>query len=94
MVKTKHNTVRRRSAPLDAKLGKLIETNISNSRARFRCVSHSRRADTARIVKFRANFIDALRRDVRVGLLRRDAADERMMEKCGGEISRLLRERG
>ena len=38
MVKTKHNAVRRQSAPLDAKLGELIETNISNSRARFRCV--------------------------------------------------------
>ena len=36
MVKTKHEAVLRLSVPLDAKLGELIETNISNSRARFR----------------------------------------------------------
>ena len=56
---------RRRSVSLDAKLGELIQTNISNSRVHFRCVLHSCRAATARIVKFYQNFIDALRRDVR-----------------------------
>ena len=65
MAKTRHEAMLRRSALLDAKLGELIETNISNSRARFRCVWHGCRADTARIVNFCANFIDALRRDAR-----------------------------
>ena len=56
---------RRRSASFGVKLGRTTKHNVLNTCAHFRCVSHSYRAATSRIVKFCQNFIDAPRRDAR-----------------------------
>ena len=65
LAETRYEAMLRLSVPFDVKLGIKIKNNVLNSRAHFRCVSHSFRADTARIVKFCQNFIDRLRRDAR-----------------------------
>ena len=65
LAKTRHEAMLRLSVAFDARLGGKIENNVLNSRAHFRCISHSCRADTARIVKFCQNFIDRIRRDAR-----------------------------
>jgi len=65
MVKTKHGAMMWLRVPFGVKLSWTIKNNVLNTCAHFRCVSHRRRADTVRIVKFCANFIDVLRRDAR-----------------------------
>ena len=65
LAKTRYEVMLRLSVAFDARLGGKIENNVLNSRAHFRCVSHSCRADTASIVNFCQNFIDRLRRDAR-----------------------------
>ena len=65
MAKTRYEAMLRFGVSFDVKLGRTIQNNVLNIRARFRCVSHSCRAATARIAKFFQNFIDALRRDAR-----------------------------
>jgi len=65
MSKTRYEAMLRLGVSFDVKLGRTIQNNVLNTRARFRCVSHSLHADTARIAKFFQNFIDALRRDAR-----------------------------
>ena len=65
MSKTRHEAMLRLGVSFEVKLGRTITNNVLNIRAHFRCVSHSCRAATARIVQFCSNFIDALRRDAR-----------------------------
>ena len=65
MSKTRYEAMLRFGVSFDVKLGRTITNKVLNTRAHFRCVSHSCRGATARIVQFCQNFIDALRRDAR-----------------------------
>ena len=65
MSKTRYEAMLRLGVSFDVKLGRTIKNNVLNTCARFRCVWHSFRAATARIVQFCSSFIGALRRDAR-----------------------------